>query len=158
MQTSLRRIRGAIGMGVTWAAAWFVAGSVPRWVFGVDTDAPLPLVFGLFGLVAGVVFSALLALTEGRRSFDQLSLARFAGWGAAGGLLLSALFAGAASLGRGDVMVVAPTFAVACAVCASGSLAIARRAVKRELPGSQADVAEAELTDREKRRLPGDAD
>jgi hypothetical protein len=56
MGTWLRRIRGAIGMGVTWAAAWFVAGIVPRWVFGVNTDAPLPLVFGLFGLIAGVVF------------------------------------------------------------------------------------------------------
>ena len=98
MQKWLRRIRGAIGMGVTWAAAWFAAGLVPRWVFGVYTDAPLPLVFGLFGLLAGVVFSGVLALTEGRRRFDQMSLPRFAGWGAMGGLLLSALFAKAASL------------------------------------------------------------
>ena len=111
MQKWLRRIRGAIGMGVTWAAAWFAAGLVPRWVFGVYTDAPLPLVFGLFGLLAGVVFSGVLALTEGRRRFDQMSLPRFAGWGAMGGLLLSALFAKAASLGWGDVLALAPTLA-----------------------------------------------
>jgi hypothetical protein len=155
MRTALRRIRGAIGMGLTWAAAWSAVGTVPRWVFGVETDAPLPLIFGLFGLIAGVVFSAVLALTEGRRRFDQMSLPRFAGWGAMGGLLLSALFAKAASLGWGDVLALAPTLAVASAVCASGSLAVARRAVRRELPDSRGNTAEDELTDHEKRKLFG---
>jgi hypothetical protein len=155
MRTSLRRIRGAIGMGVTWAAAWFVAGSVPRWVFGVNTDAPLPLVFGLFGLMAGIVFSAVLALTEGRRSFDEMSLPRFAGWGAIGGLVLSAILAKAASLGWGDVLALAPILAVASAVSASGSLAMARRAVRRELPDSRENTADVELSDHEKRKLLG---
>jgi len=154
----LRRIRGAIGMGLTWAAALFAVGSVPRWVFGVSTDVPIPLVFGVFGLMAGVMFSGVLALTEGRRRFGQMSLPRFAGWGAMGGVLLSALFARAASLGWGDVLAVAPTFALASAACASGSLALARRAVRRELPDSRGDTAEAELTDREKRKLLGGAD
>jgi hypothetical protein len=155
MRTWLRRIRGAIGMGVTWAAAWFVAGSVPRWVFGVNTDAPLPLVFGVFGLMAGIVFSAVLALTEGRRSFDEMSLPRFAGWGAIGGLVLSAIFAKAASLGWGDVLALAPTLAVASAISASGSLAMARRAVRKELPDSRGNTGEVELTDPEKRKSLG---
>ena len=155
MRTSLRRIRGAIGMGVTWAAAWFVAGSLPRWVFGVNTDAPLPLIFGLFGLMAGIVFSAVLALTEGSRRFDEMSLPRFAGWGAIGGLVLSALVAKAASIGWGDVLALAPTLAVASAVSASGSLAMARRAVRRELPDSHANTADVELSDHEKRKLLG---
>lgn len=98
MRKWLRRIRGAIGMGFTWAAAWSAAGLVPRWVFGVNADAPFPLVFGVFGFIAGVTFSGLLVLAEGRRTFDQMSLPRFAGWGAMGGLLLSAVFAMAASL------------------------------------------------------------
>jgi hypothetical protein len=149
----LRRIRGAIGMGLTWAAAWFVAGSVPRWVFGVNTDAPLPLVFGVFGLMAGMVFSAVLALTEGRRSFDEMSLPRFAGWGAIGGLLLSAIFAKAASLGWGDVLALAPTLAVASAVSAAGSLAMARRAARQELSDSRG--TEVKLTDSEKRKSLG---
>jgi hypothetical protein len=155
MRTSLRRIRGAIGMGVTWAAVWFAAGSVPRWVFGVNTDAPLPLIFGLFGLVAGMVFSAVLALTEGRRGFDQMSLPRFAVWGAMSGLLLSALFAKAASLGWGDVLALAPTLAVASAISAAGSLAMARRAARQELPDTRASTAKVEVTDNEKRKLPG---
>ena len=124
-------------MGVTWAVAWSAAGAVPRWVFGVNTDAPLPLVFGLFGFIAGVVFSTVIALAEGRRSFDQMSLPRFAGWGAVGGLLLSAVVARIGSLGWGDVLALAPTLAVVSAVCASGSLALARRAVRRELSDSR---------------------
>ena len=155
MRTWLRRIRGVIGMGLTWAAVWFAAGSVPRWVFGVNTDAPLPLVFGVFGLVAGVFFAAVLALTEGRRSFDQMSLPRFAGWGAMGGLLLSAIVAKAGSLGWGDMLALAPTLAIASAVSASGSLAIARRTVRQELPDSRGNTAEAELSDHEKRKLLG---
>jgi hypothetical protein len=141
MRTWLRRIRGAMGMGLTWAAVWFAAGTMPRWVFGVNTDAPLPLVFGLCGFLAGVVFSAVLALTEGRRRFDEMSLPRFAGWGAIGGLLLSALFAKAGSLGWGDFLALAPTFAVASAVSASGSLAIARRAARQELPDNRGNTA-----------------
>ena len=134
MRKWLRRIRGTIGMGFTWAAAWFAVGFVPRWVFGVNTDLPFPLLFGALGFLAGVTFSGLLVLTEGRRKFHQMSLPRFAGWGATSGLLLSALFAKAASLGWEDVLAIAPTFALACAVCASGSLAVARRAVRRESP------------------------
>src|SRR5437764_12613219 len=63
MRTWLRRIRGAIGIGFTWGAVWAVAGLVPRWLFGVNSDVPFPLVFGLLGFIAGVTFSGLLALT-----------------------------------------------------------------------------------------------
>jgi hypothetical protein len=149
----MRRIRGAIGMGVTWGFVWSAVGSVPRWVFGFNTDAPFPLIFGVLGFIAGVTFSVLLALTAGRRRFDQLSLPRFAGWGAMGGVLLSALFAKAASLGWGDVLAIAPTLAAASAACAAGSLAVARRSVRRELPDARANTAHPELTDHEYRKL-----
>ena len=126
----MRRVRGATGMGVTWAAALFAVGLVPRWLLGINTDVPIPLVFGVFGFFAGVTFSGLLVLTEGRRRFDQMSLPRFAAWGAVGGLLLSALFVRGASLGWREVLAIAPTFALACAACAAGSLAVARRATR----------------------------
>jgi peptidoglycan/LPS O-acetylase OafA/YrhL len=153
MRKSLRRIRGAIGMGLTWGAAWCAGGIMLAVVTRFKADAPFPLIFGVLGFIAGVIFSAILALTEGRRRFDQMSLPRFAVWGATGGLLLSAVFAKAASLGWGDVLAIAPTFAVACAVCASGSLAVARRAGPRELPDIRGDIAAAELTDHETRKL-----
>ena len=155
MQKVLRRIRGAIGMGFTWAAAWFSVGFVPRWIFGVESDLPFPLLFGGLGFIAGVTFSGLLMLTEGRRRFDQMSLPRFAGWGAVGGLLISALFLRGTSPGWGEVLAIPTSFALACAVCASGSLAVARRAVRRELPDGREDTTAAELTDLEKQNLLG---
>jgi hypothetical protein len=158
MQKWLRRVRGAIGMGLTWAAALFAVGSVPRWMFGVNTDVPIPFVFGVFGFVAGVTFSAVLVLTESRRSLDQMSLRRFAGWGAITGLLLSALWTNAVSLPWEQSLALAPTFALACAACASGSLALARRAVRRELPDGRGDTAEPKLAGREKRRRLGGGD
>jgi hypothetical protein len=153
MRKWLRRIRGAIGMGFTWGAAWSGAGVVLNIVTGFKADAPFPLIFGVLGFGAGVIFSGVLTLTAGRRRFDQMSVPRFAGWGAAGGLLLSAVFSKAASLEWGDVLAIAPTFAVACAVCASGSLAIARRAERRELPDGRWGITETELTDAEKQKL-----
>jgi hypothetical protein len=126
---------------------------VPRWVYGFNADVPFPLVFGVLGFIAGVAFSAVLVLTEGRRRFDQMSHPRFAAWGAVGGLLLSAIFTRVASLGAGDVLMIAPTFALACAASASGSLALARRAARRELLDIRGDTAAAELADHKKRKL-----
>jgi len=140
-------------MGVTWAAAWSLAGLVPRWLFGFNTDAPFPIIFGVLGFIAGIIFSALLMLTEGRRGFDELRISRFAAWGAVGGFLLSAIFTRAASLGWADAFIIAPTFAVASAICASGSLALAKRAEMRELHDVRRDTADAKLTDHQTRKL-----
>jgi hypothetical protein len=148
-----RRIRGAIGMGFTWAAAWFLVGLLPRWVLGFNPDVPFPIVFGALGFIAGVTFSSLLVMTEGRRNFDQMSLRRFAGWGAIGGVLLSAFFAKTASLGWGDLLALAPTLAVASAVCASGSLALARRAQSLELHDDNEEAAGAEIADHDTQKL-----
>jgi hypothetical protein len=70
MRYWLRRVRGAIGIGFTWAAAWSIVGMVPRLVLGFKPDAPFPIIFGALGFIAGVTFSALVVLTQGRRRFD----------------------------------------------------------------------------------------
>ena len=155
MHNWLRRIRGTIGLGFAWGAAWSAAGTLPRWVFGFEADVPFPLVFGVLGFAAGVTFSAILMLTEGRRRFDQMSIPHFATWGAAGGLLLSALFARAASLAWRDVMAIAPAFALAGAVCASGSLVLARRARGPALPGSRAGLVDPGVTSGDQGQLRG---
>lgn len=134
MLNGLRRIRGAIGMGLAWAAAWSAVGVVPRWVFGIESDLPFPLLFGGLGFIAGVTFSGLLMVTEGRRRLDQMSIPGFAGLGALAGLVIGALFVRGTSLSSSQVLAIVTTFAVACAVSASGSLALARRAARRELP------------------------
>jgi len=134
MRKWLRRARGAIGMGCIWAAAWAAVGFVPRWVLGINSDLPFPFLFGALGFIAGITVSGLLVLTEGRRRFDQMSLPRFATWGATGGLLLSALFVKGTSLSGSQVLDISATLTLASAVCAAGSLAVARRA----LPGAPA--------------------
>jgi hypothetical protein len=119
----------------------------------MNTDLPMPLLFGALGFISGVTFSGLLVLTDGRRRFDQTSLPLFAAWGAIGGLLISALFVRGASLGWTEVLGISSTFALASAACASGSLALARRALRRELPDSGVDAGEVEFADSEKGKL-----
>ena len=162
MKKWLRRVRGAIGMGLTWAAAWGGAGVIMMLGFllasGDRPDAPFPLLFGAFGFVAGVIFSGVLGLVEGRRRFDQMSVRRFAAGGAAAGFLLSAIFVLAVSL-AGDpaflwnLLVVGPVFAVAAAGCAAGSLALARRAQGRELLETTEDVTAVGPSEGGSRRL-----
>jgi hypothetical protein len=156
MKKWLRRIRGAIGMGLTWAIAWFGAGVILLLIVGPDAaDVPFPIGFALFGFLAGAIFSGVLAIVEGRRSFDQMSLPRFAVWGAVGGLLLSGIFGLAADVGGDVILVLGPVFASSSAASAAGSLALARLAEDRESLDAGADVAEAGLTEGEARELLG---
>jgi hypothetical protein len=165
MKKWLRRIRGGIGMGLTWAAAWFGAGMIMMLGLLLITgstgaDVPYPLGFGAFGFVAGVSFSAILGLAEGRRRFDEMSLPRFAGWGAVGGFLLSAIFVSAVALAEdpaflSNLVVLGPIFAVVGAGSAAGSLALARRAEDRELLEAGEELAEVGLSEGEARELLG---
>jgi len=124
----LRRVRGAVGMGLTWAFAWFAAGIALLLVVGPHAaDVPFPIGFAMFGFLAGATFSTVLGITEGRRRFEQLSIPRFALWGAVGGVLLSVAFVLLADVGRGALVVLAPVFALASAASAAGSLTLARR-------------------------------
>jgi hypothetical protein len=143
-----RRIRAAIGMGLAWGAAWFAAGVLVARVPGFSSDLPFALLFAPLGFVTGTIFSGILVAIEGRRRFDRMSLSRFGGWGAGSGLLLSGIFvAGAALRGEslwGEFLVFGPALVISSAVCAAGSLAMARRAERLELPGPSGDLAEAE--------------
>jgi hypothetical protein len=138
-----RRVRAALGMGLTWAAAGIGAGTLLARVPGFDSDLPFALLFAPLGFFAGVLFSGILVVAGGRRGFDRMSIPRFAGLGAVSGLLLSGIFAvGAALRGEawwGDFLAFGPVLATAGAVCAAGSLALARRAERRELPGRGGD-------------------
>lgn len=157
-----RRIRAAIGMGLIWGAAWFGAGILLARVPGFYSDLPFALLFAPLGFVTGIIFSGILVVIERRRRFDRVALSRFAGWGAVSGLLLSGIFVVAAAL-RGETMwgeflVFGPALAMASAACAAGSLAMARRAERRELRGPSGDPAEAELAEDPKEELLGRGD
>lgn len=151
MKKWLRRIRGAVGMGLTWAAAWSGAGMIMvlglLLMTGTRPDVPIPLVFGVFGFVGGVTFSGVLSVLEGPRRFAQMSLPRFAAWGAAAGFLLSAAFVLAVAVGGDPAFLwnlvgLGPIFAAAGAGSAAGSLALARRSVDAEPLEANDDIAQ----------------
>ena len=172
----LRRIRGAVGMGLTWAAGWALGGvligvtsvllpGLPWESFFEVFDAPLPAL-AIPGFFGGAFFSMVLGIAGRRRRFDELSLRRFAVWGAVGGLLLTlfpfALVAvGLASTegsGRGALQIIAAIggpFILLSAVSASGSLLLARRAKDRELVEASKNVAEVGLAKGEAQELLG---
>jgi len=138
-----RRIRAAIGMGLTWGVVWSGAGALLARVPGFYSDLPFALLFAPLGFVTGIIFSGILVVIERRRRFDRVSLPRFAAWGALSGLLLSGIFAVAAALrgqtAWGEFLVFGPPLTMASAVCAAGSLAMARRAERQELRGRSED-------------------
>ena len=173
MRKSLRRIRGALGMGLTWAAGWALAGvmigvtsrllpGLPWDSFFEVFDAPLPAL-AIPGFIGGAIFSTVLGIAGRRRRFDELSLPRFAAWGALGGLLLSLVPAAAAAVGFLTVgpdvdvwrvtAVISGPLTLLSALSASGSLVLARRAEGRELLEASAEVSEKALVQGELPKL-----
>lgn len=148
-------------MGLTWFAVWVGAGFLME-VF--DPNGQIadiwPAVLGIPGFFGGVAFSVVLGIAAGRRRFDELSLPRFAAWGAVAGLLLGTLpFAlgdssGAMPLWR-LIAVVFGSTTLLCTVSATGTLVLARMAEDRELLEASEDVAEVGLSEREARKLLG---
>lgn len=155
MKEWLRRIRGAAGMGVTWAAGWAIVGvligvtskllpGLPWDAFFEVFDAPLPAL-AIPGFLGGALFSVVLGIAGRRRRFSELSLPRFGAWGAVGGLLLSVLPGAMVAVGLATpapgvdmwlgTAVIAGPFALLSAASAAGSLALARKANKQESLG-----------------------
>ncbi len=160
MRGWLRRIRGAVGMGLTWAVGWAFVGFaielvqelVPGWNGAIVDIWPAALAYPAF--LGGVVFSGVLSIAGRRRRFDQLSLPRFAAWGALGGVLLSLPIM--ALLGFTlPSFVVGGVITTLCTSSAAGSLLLARSAEDRELLEASEHVAEVGLSSDESRELLG---
>ena len=161
MRRWLKRLRGTLVMALLWAVGWGLAGLLigvsslllpwlPWDAFFAVFDAPLPAlaVPGFFG---GALFSVVLSLGERRQRFDELSVRRFAGWGALGGLLLSMIPTSALLLGSSPrwplAAIIMVPVTLLSAASAAGSLWLARRANgHQELEGGRA-VDDLWLTD-----------
>ncbi len=169
MSTWWRRIRGALGMGLTWAATGFLAGMGIELIHNIWPN-PLgsavdiwPAVLAYPGFAGGVAFSVVLGIAGRRRRFDELSLPGVAVWGALGGLVVALIPAAMVTSGlvtpnvsvwQMTLALMGP-FSLGGAIAASGSLALARMADDRELLDVSRDVADVGLTEEEARELLG---
>ena len=176
MKRWLQRIRGTLGIGLTWAFGWAVGGvligvasnlfpGLPWWdAFFRVFDAPLPAL-AIPGFFAGVFFSTVVAVLGRRRRLNELSLARFAAWGAVAGVALTAfpfvlVSVGLASTEGSSVSalksfsVVVGPFILFSAGSAALTLMLARKSARRSSRETD-HVLDASLANEDSLALPG---
>lgn len=160
MKNWLRRVRGAIGMGLTWAVGWAFVGFGIELVHNIWPNPvgslvdiwPAALAYPAF--LGGLVFSVVLGIAGRRRRFDELSIPRFAAWGAVGGLLLGLLpasLAAVGTMGAPEAVTIVAAVTLLSTISASGSLALARMAEDRGLSDARAEIGKVGLTEEELR-------
>jgi hypothetical protein len=135
----MRRLRGLVGVGMTWSVAWALIGAAIGLVIGAvspelvgSSVVEWALGLGAYGLVSGVGFGGLLAYHESRKSVAELSPGRAAIWGVLGAVMVPILF-GLLGFFEADTTLldVLQAMAVTAALggtFAAGSVAIAREA------------------------------
>ncbi|MGQ0767392.1 MAG: hypothetical protein ACT4OZ_17215 [Gemmatimonadota bacterium] len=158
----LRRVRGAIGMGVTWAAGWAATGiligvasiltpGLPWHLFFDVFDAPLPAL-AVPGFVGGALFSVVLGIAGRHRRFDELALGRLTALGAVGGFLLAMVPNAFVALGLATpaegsnlwvtTLTFAPFLMLLSAASAGATLLLARMSQRRHGLGRADDIDE----------------
>lgn len=142
--TWLRHVRRAFVTAVTWGALWAPLGVIAGMIWDPNDSLDEPwIALGAYpGFLCGLVFCALLALADGRRTLDELSPSRVAGLGALAGLLVMALpMVGLLGTPNTEHPFWQWRFAIVAAVIllssmsAVGSVLLARTANRRELRG-----------------------
>ena len=128
MTNALRRLRGVVGIALTWGVAWAAIGMAltlivtavaPDQIDGDEGPSKVGMVLGFAGFLSGLGFAGLFMLGEKGRTVRDLSLGRAGLWGFLGGAAIPALMG--ADIGEG---VITGTLG---AVFAAGTLAWARR-------------------------------
>jgi O-antigen/teichoic acid export membrane protein len=140
MHTVMRRVRGALGMGLVWAiGAGMIGGLIELldnlgvgwgWIGGVDM---WPQTLAIPGFLCGVSFSILLGIIARHRRIEQLSVPGVAGLGAIGGALIAALIF--LLEGGGSTLVlayVAGVLALFSATSATATILLARVGTDRD--------------------------
>lgn len=137
MKKWLRRVRGAVGLGITWALCWAPVAVLIGFIVDPDNsmDEMWPAIGAYPGFLGGVVFSIVLGVAARHRRLDELSVPRTAAWGALAGVIVGALpfLIGDATTDRVWLLatVVIGTITALSAASAAGSLALAQRAERR---------------------------
>lgn len=132
MKGLVRRLRGALGLGVAWSVVWIAMGVVVFAAISIlrpqDIDpgegltTALPIL-AFVGFLAGLGFAILLSLTERRSTFGDLSLTRVALWGLLGAAAIPSLIGADPTNGW--------TTGPMGAISALATLSIARRGAPR---------------------------
>lgn len=132
MSRLFRKLRGVLGVGLTWAIPWGAIFAALILVVGViDPDqidpgeGPIEVggIMGFVGFVSGVCFGVLLSFAENGKSILDISLGRAAMWGILGSAAYPLL------TGREDaVFLICPLGAAV----SMASVAIARKASLRD--------------------------
>jgi hypothetical protein len=146
MKGFLRRLRGIIGTGLTWAVGWaglwcayFLVlaglGLVGEGVMSFPVFLVTTIFIAGWGFIAGGLFGLGLSILERHKKLEDLSLWRVALWGGLGGSLLTVVF----NLTRvGYVHWPAVlTFFLISAGLSSGTVALARRADTKLIEGEE---------------------
>lgn len=138
MKRWLSGIRGTVLMILLWTVGWGLGfgGLIELLDPHGEIGDVWPTLMAIPGFISGVVFSALLWITEGRRSFDEVPLARFAIWGVVTGLVLGVLaLTGVLSYPRllSAAALIGITTALS-AVAAIGSAVFSRLVARRQTP------------------------
>ena len=154
MKRWLKRVRAAVTMGLLWAVPWAVVAVLIGMVVDPDgsMDEMWPLIGAYPGFLGGVLFSIVLAVAERHRNLSELSVRRFGAWGAVAGLAIGVvpfmLGTPSAEVNVARLAtVVIGSFTLMSAASAAGSLALARKAERREMLGAGADASDARLGD-----------
>jgi hypothetical protein len=136
MKGFLRRLRGVIGMGLTWGLALAGVGTLVGLMFGGTFVPGLALTGGFLGFIVGSAFAVILSIAERRHGLRDLSLWRMALWGGIGG----ALVAGATNLFAGSGGIIwefVASVALFGALASTGTVALARRADPSLIEGNE---------------------
>ena len=141
MNRLARKLRGLLGVGVTWGTLWSVIGAGIGLVIGVISpevwESTNPIIewaigMGLYGLVSGIGFGSFLSLREGRKTILDISLRRAAIWGVAGAVAVPLLFGALGTFEAGTTAVEVLGAIIVTGVLggtfAPASIAVARRA------------------------------
>jgi len=129
--------RGTVAMVLTWTLVWGLGfgGLMELYDPHGEIGDVWPTALAIPGFLGGVVFSALLWIAEGRRSFDEVPLIRSVMWGVVTGLVLGLLTipakVGDVSPGAAGMIGIATVLG---AVAAIGSAVFFRLLARRQTP------------------------
>ena len=133
MRKFLRRLRGILGTGLTWAFGWAGVTLALNLVGGIPLQFIGQIVLSgvVRGFIAGAGFAVILSIAERRHTLEDLSIRRVALWGGIGGsLVFVSVIPFLIPLGvpLGSILMPLVINALTGAGFASGSVALARKA------------------------------